>query len=223
MRLCWRTQKTSQTFRQKRPPWRMHSVQVRFRWHCTGPRLMRCSHPLKESRSLTPEDDGCLGGIAPVVARRGVPGKSSVRGKDKTSCHSKHPQARKTAKPRRFPTTKLRFAICWGEPPMCTHMLARPFLTEGSIQRLRKHTPMAGTSAVPAPHVLQIAERFTVPNKSRLVDQVQFSQCTHQRFRCTGLRQGNLAELIDAHAGSHRDCCDVHNRRCMIAYHQATQ
>ena len=57
---------------------------------------------------------------------------------------------------------------------------------------------------------------------TRLVDQVQFSQCTHQRFRCTGLRQRNLAKLIDAHAGSHRDCCDVHNRRCMIAYHQAT-
>ena len=57
---------------------------------------------------------------------------------------------------------------------------------------------------------------------TRLVDQVQFSQCTHQRFRCTGLRQRNLAKLVDVHPGSHRDCCDVHNCRCMIAYHQAT-
>src|SRR5258708_25704219 len=110
MRLCWRIQKTSQTFRQKRPTWRMHSAQVRFRWHCSGPRLMRCSHPLKESPSLTPEDDGCVGVIAPVVARREVPGKSSVRGKDKTSCHSKHPKPPKTAEPQRLPTAKIDFA-----------------------------------------------------------------------------------------------------------------
>jgi hypothetical protein len=75
---------------------------------------MRCSHPLKESRSLMPEDDGWVGGIAPVAARREVPGKSSVRGKDKTSCHHKHPQARKTAKPQRFPTTKIDFAHQFG-------------------------------------------------------------------------------------------------------------
>src|ERR1700747_2839196 len=110
MRLSWRTQKTTQTFRQKRPTWRMHSAQVRFRWRCIGRRLMRCSHPLKESRSLTPKDDGCPGGIAPVVARREAPGKSEFRAQDKTRCQTTNPQPRKTANPQRLPTAKIDFA-----------------------------------------------------------------------------------------------------------------
>src|ERR1700751_5609344 len=107
MRLCWQTRKTSQTFRQKRSTWRMHSAQVRFRWRCIGRRSMRCSHPLKESRLLTPKDDGRPGGIAPVVARREVPGMSDVRGKDKTSCHHKHRQPRKTTEIQRLPIAKI--------------------------------------------------------------------------------------------------------------------
>ena len=152
MRLCWRTRKTSQTFRQKRSTWRIQSVQVRFRWHCTGRRLMRRSHPLKESRSLTPEDDRCVGGIAPVAARREVPGKSSVRGKDKTSCQSKHPQSRKTAEPQRLPTAKIDFAHPLGE-----HTNVYQFASEAMPHRVKCSTAasMPGTFAVPAPHVLQ--------------------------------------------------------------------
>jgi hypothetical protein len=80
---------------------------------------------------LTPKDDGCPGGSAPVVARREVPGKSGVRGKDKTSCQSKNPQLRKTAERQRLPTAKIDFASSVGvNTPMCTNLLARPFLKE---------------------------------------------------------------------------------------------
>ena len=54
-----------------------------------------------------PEDDECMGGIAPLVARREAPGKSSARGKDKTNCQSKNPLPRKTAKLQRLPTAKI--------------------------------------------------------------------------------------------------------------------
>jgi len=155
MRLCWRTQKTSQTFRQKRPTWRMHSAQVRFRWHCIGRRLMRCSHPLKESRSLTPKDDGCPGGIAPVVVRREVPGKSDVRGKDKTSCQSKNPQPRKTAKPQRLPTAKIDFAPSVGVSHQCLPICERGHSSPSEVFNGCGRIQGLGTSAVPAPYVLQ--------------------------------------------------------------------
>jgi hypothetical protein len=111
MRLCWRTRKTSQIFRQKRPTWPMRSVLVRFRWDCIGRRLMRCSHLNKESLFMTSEDDGCVGGIGAVAAKRGARGNSSVGGKDKTSRHGKHRQLHRMAKRQRLPPARIRFAL----------------------------------------------------------------------------------------------------------------
>ena len=91
---------------------------------------MRCSHPFKESRSLTPKDDGRPGGIAPVVARSEAPGKRNVGGKDKIRCHCKHPQPRRTAEIQRLPTVKIDCAHPLVESPTCTNMLAKPFLKE---------------------------------------------------------------------------------------------
>ena len=95
---------TSRTFRQKRPTWRMHSAQVRFRWQCIGRRFIRCLHLYNESRWMRREDM-CVVGIDPAVEQKEALGNDGILGQDKISHHSKHLQPARIAKPHQLPLT----------------------------------------------------------------------------------------------------------------------